>query len=260
MAHDPESHHPHRGTDSAGVPWAGRHFEQEASSGDDGSAPEALLRALAQFRAGDGGEQSVIAAIRQSRLLIPLVAALGESGVGEHGHLVDKSAELSIVTVAGPDGRDVLPAFSSVAAMQRWDPKARPVPADAVRVALAAASEQTDLVVLDATSDDEFAIRRPALWAIAQSQPWIPSYLDPEVLDEFMGSAEPEPEVVRIELAPGDPGARLAGPELVVSLSLAPGLDRQSLDALLARLQERWSASTLIAARVDSLAVKLLPA
>jgi hypothetical protein len=260
MAHDPASHDPHPGTDSAGVPWQGRHFEQEASSGDDGYAPEALMRALAQFHAGDGGEQSVIAAIRGSRLLIPLVATLGESGVGEHGHLVDKSAELSIVTVAGPDGRDVLPAFSSVAAMQKWNPKARPVPADAVRVALAAASEQTDLVVLDATSDAEFVIRRPALWAIAQSQSWIPSYLDPEVLAEFMDSAEPEPEVVRIELAPGDPRACLAGPELIVSLSLAPGLDQHSLDALLARLQQRWSASPLIAARVDSLAVKLLPA
>lgn len=260
MAHDPASHDSHPGTDSAGVPWAGRHFEQEASSGDDGSAPEALMQALAQFHAGDGGEQSVVAAIRGSRLLIPLVATLGESGVGEHGHLVDKSAELSIVTVEGPDGRDVLPAFSSVAAMQKWNPKARPVPADAVRVALAAASEQTDLVVLDATSDAEFVIRRPALWAIAQSQSWIPSYLDPEVLAEFMRSAEPESEVVRIELAPGDPHARLAGPELIVSLSLAPGLDQQSLDALLARLQQRWSESPLIAARVDSLALKLLPA
>ncbi|MEO6943473.1 MAG: SseB family protein [Lacisediminihabitans sp.] len=260
MTHDPESHHSHADTDSAGVPWAGRHFEQEASSDDDGSAPEALVHALARFRAGDGGEQVVIAAIRESRLLIPLVAALKESEVGVHGHLVDKSAELSIVTVAGPDGRDVLPAFSSVAAMHKWNPQARPVPADAVRVALAAASEQTDLVVLDATSDAEFVIRRPALWAIAQSQEWIPSYLDPEILAEFMAAAEPEPEVIRIELAPGDPHARLDGPELVVSLSLASGLDQQSLDALLVRLQQRWSASTLIADRVDSLAIKLLPA
>lgn len=260
MAHDPASHDSHPGTDSAGVPWAGRHFEHEASSDDDGSAPEALVRALAQFRAGDGGEQAVVAAIRTSRLLVPLVAALKDSGVGPHGHVVDKSAELSIVTVSGPDGRDVLPAFSSVAAMQNWNPKARPVPSDAVRVALAAASEQTDLVVLDATSEAEFVIRRPALWAIAQSLPWIPSYVDPEVLSEFMAAAEPEADVVRVELAPGDPHARLAGPELVVSLSLAPGLDKQSLDALLARLQQRWSESALIAARVDSLAVRLLPA
>jgi len=250
----------HPGTDSAGVPWEGRHFEQEPSSNDDGTAPAALIESIARFRAGDGGEQSVVAAIAQSRLLVPLVAALGETGVGPHGHLVDKSAELSIVTVAGPDGRDVLPAFSSVAAMQQWNPKARPVPADAVRVALAAASEQTDLLVLDPTASTEFAIRRPALWAIAQSQSWIPSYLDPEVLDAFMASATEEASVTRIELAPGDPDARLAGPELVVTLALAPGLDQPSLDSLLARLQQRWSASELIAARVDSLAVKLIPA
>ncbi len=196
----------------------------------------------------------------QSRLLIPLVAALGETGIGPHGHPVDKTAELSIVTVAGPDGRDVLPAFSSVAAMQAWNPKARPVPADAVRVALAAASEQTDLVVLDPTTATEFAIRRPALWAVAQSLQWIPSYLDPEVLDEFMASAVGEPSVARIELAPGDPDARLAGPELVVTLALAPGLDQLALDSLLARLQQCWSASELIATRVDSLALKLIPA
>jgi hypothetical protein len=249
----------HPGTDSAGVPWAGRHFEQSRSSDDDGAAPAELIEAIAQFRAGSGGEQSVVAVIIQSRLLIPLVAALGHSGVGPHGHIVDKSAELSIVTVAGPDGRDVLPAFSSVAAMQAWNPQARPVPADAVRVALAAASEQTDLVVLDPTAPTEFVIRRPALWAIAQSQPWIPSYLDPEVLDEFMASAVSESSVASFELAPGDPDARLAGPELVVTLALAPGLDQQSLDALLMRLQTRWAASELIAARVDSLAVKLIP-
>lgn len=254
------SHGSHAGADSAGVPWEGRHFEQAHSSDDDGAAPEGLVRAIAQFRRGDGGEQSVIAAITQSRLLIPLVAALADSGIGAHGHVVDKSAELSIVTVAGPDGRDVLPVFSSVEAMSRWNPKARPVPADAARVALAAASEGTDVVVLDPTSATEFVIRRPALWSIAQSQPWIPSYLDPAVLDEFMASAAEESSVARIELAPGDPYAKMAGPELIVSIALAPGLDQQFLDALLARLQQRWSASELIAARVDSLAVKLTPA
>lgn len=250
----------HAGTDSAGVPWAGRHFDQGPSSGDDGTAPAPLIEAITRFRAGDGGEQSVVTAVIHSRLLIPLVAALGESGVGPHGHIVDKSAELSIVTVAGPDGRDVLPVFSSVAAMQAWNPKARPVPADAVRVALAAASEQTDIVVLDPTAPTEFVIRRPALWAMAQSQPWTPSYLDPEVLAEFMASAASETSVARIELAPGDPDARLAGPELVVTLALQPGLEQESLDELLARLQKYWAASELIAARVDSLAVKLIPA
>ncbi len=202
----------------------------------------------------------MVDALRESRLLIPLIAHLGDSGHNEHGQLVDKSQELSIVTVSGPDGRTVLPVFTSVAAMSAWNPRARPVPADAVRVALAAASEQTDLVVLDPTSDTEFVLRRPALWAIAQAQRWIPSYLDNDVLTEFLAAAEPEPSVVAVQLAPGDPDARLAGAELLVHLSLVDGLDRGALDGLLARLQQRWSESEIIAVRVDSLKVQLAAA
>lgn len=243
------------GTDSAGVPWEGRHFEHGASSDDDGSAPEKLIEAIRRFHAHDLGEADVVDALRDSRLLIPLVAVLGADGVDEHGH--DKSQELSIVTVEGPDGRTVLPAFTSVDAMSRWNPKARPVPATAGRVALAAASEDTDLVVLDPTSDTEFVIRRPALWALARSQRWTPCYADAEVLSAFMDAAEPEPAVVAVQLAPGDPGSRLAGPELVVQLTLTPGLDRAALDAVLARLQERWGSSEVIAQRVDSMRVVL---
>jgi len=196
--------------------------------------------------------------VRESRLLIPLVAELGESGTNDHGVLVDKSQELSIVTVAGPDGRTVLPAFTSVDSMREWNPLARPVPAAAPRVALAAASEGTDLVVLDPTTDTEFVLRRPAVWALAQALPWTPSYLDPEVLQAFVDAASPEPTVRTVSLAAGDPSARLVGPELVVQLSLADGLDRAALDAVIARMQRRWSESEIIAARVDSLKVRLL--
>jgi hypothetical protein len=244
-------------SDSAGVPWEGRRFEHGPASDDDGSAPAALALALQQFGAGEIGEAQVVDAIRDSRLLIPLVAHLAEAEIGQHGHTVDKSAELSIVTVAAPDGRNVMPVFSSVDTMQRWKPLARPVPAEGVRVALAAASEGTELVVLDPTSPTEFAIRRPALWAIAQSQPWVPSYLDAGVLDEFRASIGGEPAVMSVSLEPGDPDARLAGPELVVNLALVPGLDRAELDALLARLQARWTSSEPITSRVDSLAVRL---
>lgn len=248
------------GSDSAGTPWEGRHFEHNDFSADDGSAPERLIEALRRFRAREVGEVDVVDAFRESRLLIPLVARLGESDIGDHGHVVDKSAELSIVTVAGPDGRNVMPVFSSVEAMQRWNPKARPVPADAVRVALAASSDDTELVVLDATSATEFVIRRPALWAIARSQPWTPSYLDDEVLREFVTAAHPESAISAVMLDTGDADARLAGPELIVRLALAPGLAQPELDALLARLQQRWSASPVITARVDSMRVQLTAA
>ncbi len=244
-------------TDSAGVPWEGRSFEHAASSSDDGSAPPKLLEALVRFRSHELGEADVVDEVRASRLLVPLVAELGESGTSGSGHLVDKSQELSLVTVIAPDGRSVLPAFTSVAAMARWNPAARPIPADGPRVALAAAGEGTDLVVIDATSDTEFAIRRPALWAMAQNEPWLPSYLDEDVLAEFLAAADGEDSIIAIQLAPGDPDARLAGPELLVHLSLVPGLDDLALSALLERASDRWSTSDLIATRVDSMTVKL---
>lgn len=215
--------------DSAGQPWAGRHFDANAFGGDDGSAPAELMEAIERFRSGDVSADAVVDAVRHARLLIPLVAQLGESGVTEGGHLVDKSQELAIVTVEGPDGRTVLPVFSSVRAMQRWNPKARPVPADGARVALAAAGEQTDLVVLDPLSDTEFVIRRPALWAIAQSQPWLPAHLDPDVFAAFSASIGSELGVHDVSLRSGDPDARLAGEDLVVRLELAHGLTQEEL-------------------------------
>lgn len=245
-------------SDSAGVPWEGRRFEAHRSSGDDGSAPQHLVEAITRFRAGEAGEAEVVDAVRSSRLLVPLVAHLGEEGTTEEGLRVDKSQELSIVTVAGPDGRTVLPAFTSVDAMRRWNPAARPIPTPATRVALAAVGEGTDVVVIDPASPTAFALRRPALGAIVRSTPWTPSYLDPEVLRAFMTSAEPEPEVRAVHLGPGDPESRLAGPELEVAVTIQAGLDRDELGALVARLRHRWEQSAIIAERVDSLGVKLV--
>lgn len=241
-----------RGADSAGQPWARRQFHDDAPSTDDGSAPEALVEALRRFHSGEAGEAAVVEAFRSVRLLVPLVAHLGDEG--------DKTQELAIVTVAGPDGRAVLPVFSSVTAMTAWNAAARPVPVDGARVALAAVQEKTDLVVLDPTSDTEYALRRPALWAIGQSLPWLPSYLDPAVRRAFDESIRTELSVLSVALAAGDPGARFAGPELVVRLELTSGLTAEELDVVLARLAQRWAASDIIATRVDSLTVQLVPA
>ncbi len=247
-------------TDSAGTPWEGRHFEPNDSADDDGSAPEGLLEAIAGFHSGQRVETDVVAVVRESRFLVPLLAELGEAGVSESGLTIDKSQELSIVTVTAPDGRRVLPVFSSVAAMTAWNPRARPVPATAVRVALAAASEGTDLVIIDPTSPSQFVVRRPALWAIAQSLKWVPSYLDETVLDAFADAARSEPVVRSIAMVAGDPSGTLEGAEVAVQLAIAPGLDRAELRAVLGRLQERWAASVTIADRVDSLSIQIVTA
>jgi hypothetical protein len=85
----------------------------------------------------------------------------------------------------------------------------------------------------------------------------VPCFEDEGVLDAFLASAEDEPLVRAIQLAPGDPDARLTSPELLVQLSLEEGLDQAGLDGLLARLQTRWASDATIATRVDSVAVRV---
>lgn len=244
-------------TDSAGVPFEGRSFRENPGAGDDGSASPRLLEALTGFRAGEVGPAQVVAALHGERLLIPLVAVRGDEGIGAHGQLVDKTQELSIVTVAGPDGRHVLPAFTSVDALQRWDPDARPIPIEASRVALAAASEGTPLIVIDPMSLTEFAVRAPAFEALATGVGWLPCWDDTIVLTAFLDRGALEEAFRGIQLASGDPDARLAGPELLVQLSVRAGLERVQLDALLGRLQSAWAADSVITARVDSIGVSV---
>jgi hypothetical protein len=244
--------------DSAGLPWEGRSFEPNAHAADDGSADPRLLAALTAPRDTAAAQVEVVEAYRAARLLIPLVAEKGDHGVGAHGLVVDKTQELSIVTVAAPDGRRVLPVFTSVDAMKRWDAAARPVPADGVRTALAASADDTDLIVVDPGSESEFVIRRPAVWAIAQGQRWEPSPLSPEVYAALQESIGGELAVLDLSVEAGDPSARLRGPELVVRLELIQGLEQAELDAVLARLARRWAADDRIAVLVDSLTVKLV--
>ena len=244
--------------DSAGQPWAGRSFEANSAAGDDGSADPGLLAALTAFAAGTGGPVAVVDAFRSARLLIPLLAHAGDVGVAPSGHLVDKTQELSIVTLAGPDGRKVLPAFTSVETLSAWNPRARPVPAAGPRVALAAASEETQLVVIDPGSATEFALRRPAVFAVGTDAPWHPPYEDPAVRAAFDASIADEPDVRHLSLAAGDPRQRLQAEELVVRLRLRPGLDELTLQRTVARIAERWAASPQIAGGVDSMALQLV--
>ena len=246
-----------RDADSAGQPWQGRHFEPNPNAADDGSAPEAFLDARRAFRRGDLSFSALVDVIRGCRFLIPLVAVAGETGVTAEGHLVDKSQELSIITVAGPDSRAILPVFSSVSAMTRWRPDARPVPADAVRVALAAASEGTDRIVIDPRSGgDEIVLPRPAVWAIAQGEPWLPAVDDAEVLEAVARPAAQHPQIWAVTLVAGDAHAFGTGPEVIVRLAVEPGLDAEELRSKLAKLKSAWSTDATIAHRIDSLSVQ----
>jgi len=244
--------------DSAGRSFSGRSFEAAPNpfAGDDGSTPEGYAAALAAFRDGAVGEEAVVDALRGARLLVPLLAELGEAGASAEGRRVDKSAELALVTVAGPDGRRVLPAFSSSVAMSAWNPSARPVPAPARQVALGAAGDGTELVIVD-PGPQRFGLRRSALEALARDLPWTPPHRDPEVGRALRAAVSGEPAVTTARVQAGDPAATLDGPELLVTVVLHETLDGQAVRELLARVQRRWTEDAVVRARVDSMAVRL---
>ena len=247
-------------TDSAGVPWAGRSFDINPYSGDSGEADAELIKTIRDFQSGNCGPQQVIKAIGQSRLLIPLIANLGESGEGAHGHQVDKSADLSIVTVLTPDNQRALPVFSSVAAMNKWNPEARPVPNDGRKVALAAASEGNTRLVLDPMGESEFVVRRPGIAAIAQDLDWITPADNPEVVEIINSVLADSGSVESFTLVPGDPTCRLVGQELVVVLYLVPGLTESDLKSLEEDFFAQIANSERFVELVDSVGVKFLKA
>ncbi|WP_336651356.1 MULTISPECIES: SseB family protein [unclassified Leucobacter] len=271
----PESLVPGGAADSAGFPWDGRTFDHHgtAFADDDGATPAAwstavarVRRAAARLAAGEPGADldalaaahaDAIVALSSVRLLIPLLAEAGETGLTPEGRVVEKSQELSIVTVAAPDGRRVMPAFSSVEAMRRWHDEARPIPVPGPQLALAAAQEETDLIIIDAgTPEQEFGVRRTQLRAAALGEHCVPAWADPQVLEAFRTSMAGEPRVAEVLLLPGDPEARLLAPETDVVLRLAPGLARDALQRIVVEAQQRWAADAIIAERVDSLRVR----
>lgn len=241
--------------DSAGVPWQGREFTDNAFANDDGSTPPALAGVLDDSIID---KAELFLALESSRVLIPLIAQLGESEIGSHGQIVDKSAELSIVAVSTPDNQTALPVFSSVLQMQLWNQAARPVPADMRRVALAAIAEGHTRVVLDAASR-ALVLRRPMLSALAQSITWSPPHTSQTVSQMVEKAKATSSSIVDFRLIDGDASCNLAGPELIVQLFVTPGLSKKQLDAELVGFTTALQTAELLEL-VDSISYKVVSA
>ena len=116
---------------------------------DTGAADAALADALSAYGADPASEPDVLAALPGARLLVPVVAVLGEVEVGPDGLRRDKTSDMAAVLMQGADGRTALLAFTSVDAMRRWDPEARPVPVSAATAAQAALQDGAEALLID---------------------------------------------------------------------------------------------------------------
>ena len=148
---------------------------------DDGSVPLAVAAALADYASGHIDAYAVVAVLRASRVLVPLVPVLDANKVTVHAGLENDDKHLATPIVAGTDGRRGLPTFTHVAALAAWRTDARPVPTAVTDLATSALQEDVDAIIVDPFGPVTFTIGRPAIEAIAQGRDWVPAGLDPRV-------------------------------------------------------------------------------
>jgi len=211
---------------------------------DDGSAEPLTAAALAAFGSGAGSEHAALTSLARSRLLVPVVAAASEDGEeGARGERAggDSRSEMSLPTLVGRDGRRAVPAFTSLDALTRWRPGARPVPTAAGRV-WRAAVEDSCAVVVDIAGPVPLAVDGARLAALAGGRPVPLPHQDPDVLAAVRAAAAGQTAIAGISLAPGQ-----AGTDLEIRLMLAAGcapaaaseMIRRLGAAVMARLGER---------------------
>lgn len=221
---------------------------------DDGTTPTELQAAYATEAPHRLG--AVVTALRETRVLIPVVANIDEMEEPEYeGQIVgDKKSHAAMVTVATPDGRAALPVFSSTQAMAGWREDARPVPVDARRAALAAGTEADSLLVLDPGTPEATLIPSQAVAAIATGAEWNNPILDGEIHTAIAQIVEAIPAAVRAEVLPGQSA------EVRIVLALRAGLDRVAVLNASNQMSTALGSTPIITERIDSLELRITTA
>lgn len=220
-------------TDSAGVPWQGRNFSENAFTNDSGFEFPEITGAIKDFGQSKIELSELYDSLRGSRVLVPIVPKVDGTKMGNHGQIVDTSSDMHLVAIEGPDKLAALPIFTSIANLEIWNAEARPVPTQFEKALLAAAAEGQTRVIVNPGQQNWFAIRRPAIEALAQQNKWVAPDQNPEV-KSLVSEAIRELAVEGFRMQFADPGAKLQSEELLVFLKLAPGMNSQQTKTLVA--------------------------
>ncbi|MFC0626911.1 SseB family protein [Kribbella deserti] len=132
---------------------------------DDGTADPALAAALAA-----GAPGPILAALTKARLLVPVVALLGEVEYDENGLAHDKTSDMAVALLQGQDGRKALLAFTGTESLRRWSPEARPMPTQTALAATAAVQEGADAIVVDLAGPASYVIEGDDVRRLASGQ------------------------------------------------------------------------------------------
>ncbi|MGW1023410.1 SseB family protein [Streptomyces sp. NPDC002577] len=228
---------------------ANKNIPDPGFSDDDGSADPALSAALAVWAEDRTAEQPVLEALKGARLLVPVVAILGEVEEDENGLRREKTSDMAVPTLKA-GARTALPAFTSTESLARWDPAARPVAVPLHQALQAAAHEKADTIVLDLAGPVPYELTGAALLALAEGRTSTDPLADPAVTEAVRAAVAAEPAVLRAHLGPGSADGTLA---LVLDPAAAPA-------EAVRRVAERLAADDTLRARlVRGLDLAVLP-
>ncbi|MDI3407105.1 SseB family protein [Streptomyces cavernicola] len=231
---------------------ANKNIPDSGFSDDDGTADPKLSAALAAWAAERTPEngRAVLEHLPGTRLLVPVVAVLGEVEEDENGLRREKTSDMAVPILKAGD-RSALPAFTSTEALALWDPEARPVAVPLHQALQAAVHEKADTIVLDVAGPVPFELPRPALLAVAEGRSSTDPLADPAVTEAVRAIVAAEPAVLRAHLGPGSADGTLA---LVLGPDAAPAEAAR-------RIAEAVAADETLRARlVRGLDLALLPA
>lgn len=148
-------------------PMTDRRLAGPGFPGDTGEPDPALRDALTAYAASPARYADALAVLAGGRLLVPVVAVLGEVEVDEAGLAHDKTSDMAAVMLEGADGRVAMLAFTGTDSLAAWDPEARPVPVTSAMAAQAALQEGAAALVVDVAGPVSFVVEGDDLSGVA---------------------------------------------------------------------------------------------
>lgn len=148
-------------------PGENRVIPDSRFAGDDGAAPAPLVEVLAAWAAGRASYPEVLAVLAGSRVLVPVVAVLGEVEYDDRGLAHDKSSDMATVLLQGADGRLALLAFTGTGPLAAWNPEGRPVPTATALAARSALQDGAAALVVDVAGPVRFVVEGEDLERLA---------------------------------------------------------------------------------------------
>ena len=145
-----------------------RQIPDATFAGDTGEAAPDVTAALAAWDADPATYAEALAALQRTRLLVPVVAVLGEVEIDEAGLAHDKSSDMAAVLLQGADGRLALLAFTGQESLLAWNPQARPVPVTTQTAAQAALQDGAAALVVDVAGPATFVVEGEDLEGLAR--------------------------------------------------------------------------------------------